>query len=90
MHILTLCIFKKYVSLLVQIFIDLGMKNDLEETLRVVSQSVCRLKGLEQRWPTSLNALGFFKAEEYTNLILWCLPFIVERLQIKKLMCWEV
>ena len=59
-------------------------KKDLEEALRVVSQPACRPKGLGQRWPTSLDGLGFFKAEEYTNFILWCLLFILEKLQIEK------
>ena len=67
-----------------QIFIDLDREKDLEEAQRVVSQPACRPKGLEQRWPTSLNGLGFFKAEEYTNFVLWCLPFILEKLQIEK------
>ena len=84
MHILALCVFKKYVSLLVQTFIDLGREKNLEEALRVVSQPACRPKGLGQRWPTSLDSLGFFKAKEYTNFILWCLPFILEKLQIEK------
>ena len=84
MHILALCIFKKYVFILVQTFIDLDREKNLEETLWVVLQPACRPKGLGQRWPTSLDGLGFFKAEEYTNFILWCLLLILEKLQIEK------
>ena len=84
MHILALCIFKKYVHLLVETFTNLGRENDLEEALRLVSRPACRPKGLGERWPMSLNSLGFFKAEEYTNFILWCLPFVFEKLQIEK------
>ena len=59
-------------------------KKNLEEILQIVSQQAYRPKGLGQRWPTSLDVLGFFKADEYTNFILWCLPFILEKLQIEK------
>ena len=59
MHILALCVFKKYMFLLVQTFIDLGREKDLEKILRVMSEPTCRPKGLGQRWPTSLDSLGF-------------------------------
>lgn len=28
--------------------------------------------------------IGFFKAEEYTNFVLWCLPFVLDKLGIEK------
>ena len=31
-----------------------------------------------------MDGLEFFKAEEYINFILWCLPFIFKKLQIEK------
>ena len=84
MHILAICVSKSMCPFLVQTFTDLGREKDLEEALRIVSQPAYRPKWLGQRWPTSLNALRFFKAKEYTNFILWCLPFILEKLQIEK------
>lgn len=84
MHILALCVFKKYIHLLVQTFTNLGREKDLEEALRLVSQPAYRPKMLRQWWLTSLNALGFFKSKEYANFILWCLPFISKKLQIEK------
>ena len=84
MYILALCVFKKYVHLLVQIFTDLGMEKELEETLRFMSQSAYMPKWLGQRWPISFNALVFFKVVKYTNFILWYLSFISKKLQIEK------
>ena len=46
MHILGLCVFKKYVNILVQTFIDLGREKELEEALRLMSQPAYRPKRL--------------------------------------------
>lgn len=77
--ILVLYVFEIYIQLLVPNLTDLDREKELEETLQIVSQPVSRPKGLGQRWPTSLTALEFFKAEEYIKFILWCLSFMLEK-----------
>lgn len=49
MHVLALCIFKKYVHLLVKNMTELGKESELEETLHIISQPTCSPKGLGQR-----------------------------------------
>ncbi|KAL3701819.1 hypothetical protein R1sor_019841 [Riccia sorocarpa] len=77
MHVLALSMFKKYTELL---------KKDAERTsagrdaqlsaLAEVTKKKARC--LQGRWRKDpFNRLGFFKAEEYTNFILYCVPHIL-------------
>ncbi|KAL3694215.1 hypothetical protein R1sor_007866 [Riccia sorocarpa] len=77
MHVLALSMFKKYTEFL---------KKDAERTsagrdallsaLAEVTKKKARC--LQGRWPKDpFNRLGFFKAEEYTNFILYCVPYIL-------------
>ena len=85
MHVLALCIFKKYVHLFVKNMTEMERESELEETLHIISQPTCKSKCLGHRWLISITTLGFFKAEEYTNFVLWCLSFVLDKLGIENI-----
>ncbi|KAL3686430.1 hypothetical protein R1sor_009004 [Riccia sorocarpa] len=77
MHVLALSMFKKYTELL---------KRDAERTSAGRDALVAGLaevtrkkpKCLKGRWPKDpLSRLGYFKAEKYTNFIIYCVPHIL-------------
>ena len=80
MHILALCIFKKYVHMLVQYGEQHGRAKDIDAALYAVKH--CRPQGLGARWPRNISSLGYYKAEEYQLFVMWCLPHILDHLNI--------
>lgn len=79
MHILALCLFKKYCELLVgsassSVHSDQAKK--LEAALQEVTKK--RPKRFDGRWPKDpLTRLGYFKAEEFTRFVMFCVPHIL-------------
>lgn len=81
MHILPLCILKKYVCKLKE---ECHSRGDILEKA-LVEVSAYRPTDLGARWPIGINdRLGYWKAEEYVLFIQWCLPYILDRLGYKK------
>ncbi len=76
MHILTLCVFKKYVHMLVKYVAGNGKIKDLDGSLQIVKK-LSRVT-LGARWPRSTKSLGFYKAEEYQIFVMWCLPHVLD------------
>ncbi|KAL3697763.1 hypothetical protein R1sor_011839 [Riccia sorocarpa] len=77
MHVLALSMFKKYTELLKK---DAERTSAGRDTLLSALAEVTKKKArcLQGRWPKDpFNRLGFFKAEEYTNFILYCVPHIL-------------
>ena len=81
MHILVFCIFKKYY---VQMIVKYAKQNervkDIDTPMEVVKN--IRPQGLETRWLRNLSSLGYSKAEEVQIWIIWCLPHILDHLNI--------
>lgn len=80
MHILALNVFKKYVHVLVHSF----QKQDwpkFEDALAEVTRR--RPKGFDGRWPKKpFERLGYFKAEEYSRFVMFCVPHILREMKI--------
>ncbi|KAL3688423.1 hypothetical protein R1sor_014732 [Riccia sorocarpa] len=81
MHVLalttTLSMFKKYTELLKK---DAERTSAGRDTLLSALAEVTKKKArcLQGRWSKDpFNRLGFFKAEEYTNFLLYCVPHIL-------------
>ncbi|KAL3686215.1 hypothetical protein R1sor_004237 [Riccia sorocarpa] len=77
MHVLALSMFKKYTELL---------KKDSERTSAGCDALIAGLaeatkkkpRSFRGRWPKDpFNRLGYFKAEEYSNFVLYCVPHIL-------------
>ena len=73
---------KKYVALLVDSMSALGRFDELEEALVIALKH--KPKGLGGRWPRKLKSLGYYKAEEYQLFVMWCLPYILDHLDLKR------
>jgi hypothetical protein len=80
MHILAFCIFKKYVHMLVKYAVRNGKIKDLDGALQTVKK--LSLATLGAKWPRSTESLGFYKAEEYQIFIMWCLPHVLDHLDL--------
>ena len=78
MHTLSLNVFKKYVETFIErIGHNQSRKTEIENALNLIG--TMRPKGLGQRWPKNpTTRLGFFKAEEYKNFVLWILPYLLD------------
>jgi len=37
---------------------------------------------LGTRWPRSIESPGFYKAEEYQIFVMWCLPHVLDHLNL--------
>lgn len=75
MHVFPLNVFKTYVSNLMKSLTPSQM-TVLEKALAEVI--VRKPKGLDGRWPKDpRDRLGYFKAEEYTRFVIYCLPHIL-------------
>lgn len=80
MHILALCLFKKYCELLVG-SIPRGDHKKFEDALDEVTAR--KPIGFDGRWPKApFERLGYFKAEEFTRFILYCVPHILHEMDI--------
>ncbi len=80
MHILALCVFKKYVHMLVKYAPGNGKIKDLDGALQIVKK--LSLVTLGAKWPRSTESLGFYKAEEYQIFVMWCLPHVLDHLDL--------
>ncbi len=80
MHILALCVFKKFVHMLVKYAAGNGKIKDLDGALPTVKK--LSLATLGARWPRSTEPLGFYKAEEYQIFVMWCLPHVLDHLDL--------
>jgi hypothetical protein len=57
-----------------------GKIKDLDGALQTVKNlSPARLGA---RWPRSAESLGFYKAEEYQIFVMWCLPHVLDHLDL--------
>ncbi|KAL3697728.1 hypothetical protein R1sor_011804 [Riccia sorocarpa] len=83
MHVLALSMFKKYTELL---------KKDSERTSAGRDALIAGLaeatkkkpRFFRGRWPKDpFNRLGYFKAEEYSNFVLYCVPHILYEMGYK-------
>ena len=80
MHILALCLFKKYCEMLVT-SIPRGDQKTFEDALSEVTSR--RPKGFDGRWPKKpFDRLGYFKAQEFTRFIIFCVPHILREVGI--------
>jgi hypothetical protein len=80
MHTLALCVFKKYVHMLVKY----GERNGKIKDLDSVLQTAKKLNPitLGASWPNSIKFVGFYKAEDYQIFVMWCLPHVVDHLDL--------
>jgi len=80
MHILALCLFKKYYEMLVH-SIPRDDQKTFEDALCEVTTR--RPKGFDGRWPKKpFDRLGYFKAEEFTRFIIFCVPHILREVGV--------
>lgn len=80
MHILALCLFKKYCELLIN-SIAKADQQKFENALQEVTAK--RPKGFDGRWPSRpFDRLGYFKVEEFTRFIMFCVPYILREMGI--------
>lgn len=71
MHILALCVFKKIVVIFVLKVFESNNYIFKEALERI---TILRPEDLESTWPHNPNfRLGYWKVEEYTIFIRWCL-----------------
>ena len=80
MHILSLCVFKKYVHLLVKYAEERGLSKEVDEAMATMRK--IRPLDVGARWPRSIYSLGYYKAEEYQIFVMWCLPHILDHLNL--------
>jgi hypothetical protein len=80
MHILALCVFKKYVHMLVKYAAGNGKIKDLDGALQNVKKLSPATLGA--RWLRSTKSLGFYKVEEYQIFTMWCLPHVLDHLDL--------
>jgi hypothetical protein len=80
MHILSLCVFKKYVHILVKYAEERGLSKDVDEAMTTMRK--IRPLDIGARWPRSISSLGYYKAEEYQIFVMWCLPHILDHLNL--------
>jgi hypothetical protein len=80
MHTLALCDFKKYVYMLVKYAEGNGKIKDLDGVLQIVKKLSPATLGT--RWARNTKSLGFYKAEEYQIFVMWCLPHVLDHLDL--------
>jgi hypothetical protein len=80
MHTLSLCIFKKYVLLLTKYAEEIGKMRDIDLAMATVKK--LRPVGFGARWPQNLASIGYYKVEEYQIFVMWCLPHILDHLNL--------
>jgi hypothetical protein len=80
MHTLALCVFKKFVHMLVKYVARNGKIKDLDGALQTVKKLSPATLGA--RWPRSTKSLGFYKVEEYQIFVMWCLPHVLDHLNL--------
>ena len=80
MHVMSLCIFKKYVLLLIKYAEGIGKTRDID--LAMASVKKLRPVGFGARWPRNLASIGYYKAEAYQIFVKWCLPHILDHLNL--------
>ncbi len=68
MHTLTLCVFKKYVHMLVKYAEGNGKIKDLDGALQTMKK--LSLATLGARWPRSTESLVFYKVEDYQIFVI--------------------
>lgn len=84
MHILPLCIFKKYIESFAKSLVPTNQKparQKFELALKEATKS--RPLAMEGRWPKDpIQRSGYLRAEEHVRFILWCLPHILTSLNL--------
>ena len=68
MHILSLCVFKKYVYLLVKYAEERGLSKDVDKAMTTMRK--IRPLDVGARWPKNIYYFGYYKAEVFTTYIL--------------------
>ena len=63
MHVLSLCMFKKYVLLRIKSVEEIGKTTDIDLAMAIVKK--LRLDGFGARWSRNVASVGYYKAEEY-------------------------
>ncbi|KAL3687249.1 hypothetical protein R1sor_013558 [Riccia sorocarpa] len=80
MHVLALCMFKKYIELLRK---GAASSPQSKTTLSraMVEVTTAKPSSITWRWPKDIfNRLGYFKAEECSKFIIYCVPHILHEL----------
>jgi hypothetical protein len=57
-----------------------GQIKDLDGALQIVKKLSPATLGA--RWPRSTKSLGFYKVEEYQIFVMWCLPHVLDHLDL--------
>jgi hypothetical protein len=80
MHTLALCVLKKYVHMLVKYGERNGKIKDLDSALQIAKKLNPTTLGAS--WPNSIEFVGFYKVEDYQIFVMWCLPHVVDHLDL--------
>lgn len=84
MHTISLNMLKKYVALLVESMTTVRQMDELNNAFVIATKN--KPRGLGGRWPRKLQSLGYYKAEEYQLFVMWCLQYILDHLNLKKIL----
>ncbi|KAL2628676.1 hypothetical protein R1flu_013362 [Riccia fluitans] len=82
MHALALCLFRTYIELLRKYTVDHpDRKKALTSALHEVTSK--KPSVISRRWPRDVyTRIGYFKAEECSKFILYCVPHVLYKLQL--------
>ncbi|KAL3683619.1 hypothetical protein R1sor_001641 [Riccia sorocarpa] len=80
MHVLALCLFKKYIELLRKCAAS-SPQSKTALSRAMVEVTTAKPSSITGRWPKDIfNRLGYFKAEECSKFIIYCVPYILHEL----------
>ncbi|KAL3698989.1 hypothetical protein R1sor_017011 [Riccia sorocarpa] len=80
MHVLALCLFKKYIELLRKGAAS-SPQSKTALSRAMVEVTTAKPSSITGRWPKDIfNRLGYFKAEECSKFIIYCVPHILHEL----------
>ncbi|KAL3680966.1 hypothetical protein R1sor_023922 [Riccia sorocarpa] len=80
MHVVALCLFKKYIELLRKGAAS-SPQSKTALSMAMVEVTTAKPSSITGRWPKDIfNRLGYFKAEECSKFIIYCVPHILHEL----------
>ncbi|KAL3695715.1 hypothetical protein R1sor_009791 [Riccia sorocarpa] len=93
MHVLALCLFKKYIELLRKDTMDSPQrKSALSRAMADVTTA--KPSSISGRWPRDIfTRIGYFKAEECSKFMLYCVPHILHEVgyhPATRFISWEL
>ena len=59
---------------------EIGKTRDID--LAMATMKKLRPVGFGARWPQNLTSIGYYKTEEYQIFVMWCLPHILDHLNL--------